>query len=71
MERWLQSGCWCRCVRLFDCQTPSDPQVWRLSGEVEKVVWNHLQPETFLVGHLSLQWMLALPSEVHACLVLW
>ena len=60
---------WCRCVRMFDCQAPSDPCVWRLSGEVEKVVWNHFRPESFLVGLscVTLHWQPPLKHGASCC----
>ena len=39
----------CRCARVFDGHKPDEPRCWQLGGEVERVLWNHFHPETFLV----------------------
>ena len=36
-------------VRLFDCASDNTFKQWNVDGEVEKVLWNHFDPFTFLV----------------------
>ncbi|KAJ8869490.1 hypothetical protein PR048_028481 [Dryococelus australis] len=36
-------------VRLFECQSNSS-KTWKVSGEVERVLWDHFNPYHFLVG---------------------
>lgn len=47
----LATGAYDGRVRLYDCMA-SKPKirVWKLDGEVEKVLWNHLQPEHLLAS---------------------
>ena len=40
-----------RKVRLFDCTSENNFKEWNVDGEVEKVLWNHFNPFTFLVSN--------------------
>lgn len=41
----LLTGCCDSMVRVFDCRTPDNPSgSWKISGEVERVVWDHFNP---------------------------
>ena len=40
----------CRYARVFDCRSENSYKKWKVSGEVEKVLWNHFNPFTFLVA---------------------
>ena len=62
MTVWVQR-CVCVCVTLCchgSVAEVSDDviqvkiRVWKLDGEVEKVLWNHLKPEQLLVSYLQL-----------------
>ncbi|TRY73816.1 hypothetical protein TCAL_02578 [Tigriopus californicus] len=45
----LLTGCCDKKARVFDCRG-SEFKAWQVEGEVEKVVWNHFNPFTFLVA---------------------
>lgn len=48
----------CRFVRVFDCRSEKSFKKWKVFGEVEKVLWNHFNPFTFLAatetGHVQM-----------------
>jgi len=46
----LLTGCSDKVVRLFDCTNESNCKQWKVDGEVEKVLWNHFNPFTFLAA---------------------
>ena len=46
----LLTGCCDEHVRLFDCRSENNFKQWKVDGEVEKVLWNHFNPFTFLVS---------------------
>ena len=39
-----------RKVRIYDCNQEGSHKCWKVDGEVEKVLWNHFNPYTFLVA---------------------
>jgi len=46
----LVTGCCDAKVRLYDCRSPEKPLVWRVGGEVERVVWDHFNPHHLLAS---------------------
>jgi len=46
----LLTGSTDKVVRLFDCASDNTFKQWNVDGEVEKVLWNHFDPFTFLVA---------------------
>jgi len=46
----LLTGCSDNVVRLFDCTADNTFKQWKVDGEVEKLLWNHFNPFTFLVA---------------------
>jgi len=46
----LLTGCCDGYARLFDCTSENTYKQWKVDGEVEKVLWNHFNPFTFLVA---------------------
>eukprot|EP00095_Tigriopus_kingsejongensis_P005197 maker-scaffold321_size207582-snap-gene-1.33 protein:Tk05197 transcript:maker-scaffold321_size207582-snap-gene-1.33-mRNA-1 annotation:"periodic tryptophan protein 1 homolog" len=44
----LLTGCCDKQARVFDCRG-ADFKAWTVDGEVERVLWNHFNPFTFLV----------------------
>ena len=49
----MQIPCRYRTARLFDCTTENNYKQWKVDGEVEKVLWNHFNPFTFLVRFVN------------------
>ena len=46
----LLSGSSDQTVALFDCRNPkSNYKTWTLNAEIERVLWNHFEPNQFLV----------------------
>lgn len=37
-------------ARVFDCRSPDSHQTWQLNGEAERLIWNPLQPFSFLAA---------------------
>ena len=46
----LLTGCCDGKARLFDCKSENNYKEWVVDGEVEKVLWNHFNPFTFMVS---------------------
>merc|ERR1712038_700278 len=46
----LLTGCCDEKARLFDCTSENNYKEWVVDGEVEKVLWNHFNPFTFIVS---------------------
>jgi len=46
----LLTGSTDKFVRLFDCSSENTFKQWKASGEVEKVLWNHFDPFSFMVA---------------------
>ena len=46
----LLTGCCDSLVRLFDCRAPDSASSWRVTGEVERVVWDHFNPSLCLAS---------------------
>ena len=44
-------------VRLFDVRIENPVKSWKLDGEVEKVLWNPQNKETFMVRYLKLLYL--------------
>jgi len=40
----LLTGCCDNLVRVFDCRTVDQHKQWNMSGEVERVIWDHFNP---------------------------
>ncbi|XP_046420036.1 periodic tryptophan protein 1 homolog [Neodiprion fabricii] len=40
----LLTGCGDKNARLFDCRTENNFKLWECAGEVERVLWNHFDP---------------------------
>jgi periodic tryptophan protein 1 len=36
-------------ARVFDCKSGDSCKSWKVQGEVERVIWNHFNPYSFLV----------------------
>ena len=56
-----------RTVRLFGDFVQAKKRVWKLDGEVEKVLWNHLKPEQLLVSYVYAVVGACGCVHVHAC----
>ncbi|EZA55869.1 hypothetical protein DMN91_010728 [Ooceraea biroi] len=46
----LLTGCADNFVRLFDCKENQLARSWKVSGEVEKVLWNHYEPNHYITS---------------------
>lgn len=46
----LLTGCADKLVRLFDCKEETLIRSWKVSGEVERVLWNHYDPNYCIVS---------------------
>ena len=47
----LLSGSSDKTVTLYDCRNPkANKKIWNLNGETEQVLWNHFEPNNFLVN---------------------
>jgi len=46
----LATGCCDKIVRVADCRTQDSFKEWRVTGEVESVIWNHFNPYQCVVA---------------------
>jgi len=46
----LLTGCCDSMVRVFDCRAPDNWSSWKVSGEVERVIWDHFNPSYCLAS---------------------
>jgi len=46
----LATGCCDKFVRIADCRTTESFKKWRVTGEVERVLWNHFDPYQCIVS---------------------
>ncbi|XP_015588940.1 periodic tryptophan protein 1 homolog [Cephus cinctus] len=46
----LLTGCSDKTVRLFDCRAEDDFKAWQTAGEVERVLWNHFDPNYYFAS---------------------
>lgn len=46
----LLTGCADGFARLFDCKLETNAKEWQTPGEVERVLWNHFDPNYFLIS---------------------
>lgn len=49
MVNYILGGC-DKTVRVFDCRSPESHLTWIAEGELEKVVWNPMEPYMFFAG---------------------
>ena len=45
-------------MRLFDCKNQNEPKCWQTAGEVERVLWNHFDPNYCFVSHARIKFFI-------------
>jgi len=49
-QQTLATGCCDKFVRVADCRTENSHKKWKVTGEVEKLLWNHFNPYQCIVS---------------------